>query len=149
MTLAPLMTAPALIWPVPVEMGLRLPSRYYHYWMVHAVAAAQDRGEVLPARLEAFLPKVRRDTVEDFLCNPPDMIVLDTKSVDGSEFDLLAFLAEDPDFDAILASYEEAERLGRLVTYRRTGALRPADGLDCMSIGAGRLPPEQKPGGTP
>lgn len=145
MTLAPLMTAPALIWPVPVEMGLRLPSRYYHYWMVHAVAAAQDRGEALPARLEAFLPKVRRDTVEDFLCNPPDMIVLDTKSVDNSDFDLLAFLAEDADFRAIFAAYDEADRLGRLVTYRRTEALPPADGLECMAIGAGRLPPEPRP----
>jgi hypothetical protein len=137
-TVAPFVTAPAILWPMVIDKVFRMPLRYYHFWMLHAVANAD--GDRSP-RLAQFVETVRQQTVEDMLCHPPDFLIEDTNSMDGRPFDMLGFFRADPEFDAIMGSYREHSRLGRLVAYQRISPLPPPDGIDCMPIGQGREAP--------
>jgi hypothetical protein len=137
-TVAPFVTAPAILWPMVIDKNFRLPLRYYHFWMLHAVANAD--GDLAP-RLAQFEEAVRQQTVEDMLCHPPDFLIEDTDSMDGRPFDMLGFFRADPAFAALMGAYREYSRLGRLVAYQRVVPLPAPDGIDCMPIGQGREAP--------
>lgn len=138
---ASLSTRPALLWPMIGSEEVRLPLRYYHYWMLNAVAAAEDRGEALHPRLAAFTDVVRQQTVEDMLCNPPEVILEDTASV-GVPFDMLGFFKRSPEFAALFeAHYSHSFSLPPFEVYRKVADLPPPTGLNCMTIGVGLQTP--------
>lgn len=141
-SVVPMLTHPSFVWPMVLDRNYRLVSRYYHYWMLPAIARPLMRGETLDARRQGILDRVRRETVEDFLCNPPDALIVDTRSVDDQAFDLPGLFAENPAFAAIFAAYAKTGTLGRLELYQRQRSLPPAQAdMPCMPIGAGREPP--------
>lgn len=134
---APLSTRPSLLWPMVVTENVRLPLRYYHFWMLNAVAAAAYRGEDMNPRLAEFAEVVRQQTVDDLLCNPPAVILVDIWTLSDLGFRALDFFMQHGAFQAVMASYEPDGRLGPFDVYRRVADLPPPTGLTCMNIGVG------------
>lgn len=134
MTAVMLTTKPSKIWPMAENKGLIWPSRYFHFWMMQSVANSQLSGEPLKPALAAYVDQVRLETVDDFLCNPPDILIDDAQSIDFVEFNILDFFLEEPKFAAIFSAYEPYGHIGPFTAYQRARGLPPPDGLDCITL---------------
>lgn len=128
-----LTTNPSKIWPMNVELGLEWPSRYFHFWMLNAVARFESQGQPLPDNLAAYADRVRQETVDDLLCNPPEVLIADRISVRAyPSFDILAFFTADPRFAALMAAYAPETAVGSFTSYRRVAPLPPSDQINCL-----------------
>lgn len=133
MTAVMLTTKASRMWPMVDDVGLKWPSRYYHFWMMQTAANRLATGQPLDGELGNYLAQVRLDTVEDFTCNPPDFLVDDGASVDIANFDMLAFFRTEPRFAALMESYAVDQQLGPFTVYRRTAPLPPPTG-SCATL---------------
>jgi putative flippase GtrA len=140
-TIAPLTTRPTLLWPMIATADVRLPLRYYHFWMLDSVAKQEAEGGTLTPQLEAFAETVRQQTVEDMLCNPPDTILIDTFTLSSTGFSFLDFFMKNRDFEDLLHSYEQNGKVGFFDIYERIADLPPPTGIECMDIGVGLKSP--------
>lgn len=134
MTAMMLTTKPTKIWPMAEDRGLIWPSRYFHFWMMQSVANSQLSGQPLKPALAEYMERIRLETVDDFLCNPPDILIDDAQSIDFVDFNILDFFLEEPKFAVIFAAYEQYDKLGPFTAYRRVQALPPPEGLECMTL---------------
>lgn len=138
MTAVALTTKAARMWPMIEEKGLNWPSRYYHFWMMPTFVEARATG-ISSADLEAYMTKVRRETVQDFACNPPDLIINDLDGLESATgldrpvFDMQTFFMEEPSYAALMQSYQLREELGFFSVYEKIAPL-PAP-LDPCPIG--------------
>jgi hypothetical protein len=134
MTAAMLTTKAGHIWPMAELRGLKWPLRYYHFWMLQAVAIRERDGIPLDGALLDYVSRVRLETVEDLTCNPPDILIDDRASVDDEgNFNILAFFMQEPKFAAVMASYQAYGEQGSLTAYERIGELPPPSG-DCAML---------------
>lgn len=133
MAVAILTTKGATLWPMVEEKGLVWPSRYVTFWMMPAVAHRQAAGESLDGALLDYVSQVRLETVEDFACNPPGLLIDDKTTIDGVPFDLLAFFSQEPRFAALMAAYSVQDQVGPYTVYARIGDL-PAPTGPCTEI---------------
>lgn len=122
------------LWPMVEERGLAWPSRHFSFWMLPAIAKADKgpRGQ----SLRLLADKVRTQTVEDLICNPPERILVDeeTSHAWGVPFDYLAFFQASPEFSTFFARYRPGPRFGPVSTYDladRSGLVRP---VSCRRI---------------
>ncbi len=134
MTAMMLTTKPTKIWPMAEDKGLIWPSRYFHFWMMQSVANDELGINPLAPALEEYVARVRLETVEDFLCNPPDILIDDAASIDRVPFNILDFFLAEPRFAKVFAAYERYDSVGPFTAYRLVGELPPADGLTCQTI---------------
>lgn len=134
MTALMLTTKPTKIWPMAENKGLIWPSRYFHFWMMQSVANSQLSGAPLKPALADYVDRVRLETVDDLLCNPPDILIDDAESIDFVDFKILDFFLEEPTFATVFAAYEPYGHIGPFTAYQRTRPLPPPDGLDCMTL---------------
>lgn len=135
MTAVMLTTRAGRIWPMAEHKGLKWPSRYYHFWMMQTVANKQAAGEPMEGALLGYVSRVRLETVEDFACNPPDILIDDAVSVDDSavvdedDFDILAFFMQEPKFAALMESYRPYATRGPFTAYERVADLPGPSGV--------------------
>lgn len=137
---AMMMTSKATrIWPMVDLKGLKWPSRYYHFWMMPSVANGLASGKPLEPQLADFAARVRLQTVDDLVCNPPDILIADAASVDSNSmaefhaFDMLAFFEEEPKFAALMESYAAYAKAGPFTAYHRVAPL-PAPSGPCVAL---------------
>lgn len=140
-SIAPLTTRPSLLRPMVATAEVQLPLRYYHLWMLDSVANTEARGEEINPKLAAFTDVVRHQHVEDMLCNPPDLVMVDLQSVRDTNFDMLGFFMKSAAFADIFTAYEPDGRLGIFDVYRRVADLPEPVGIECMKIGVGLKSP--------
>lgn len=133
MTAVMLTTQAARMWPMVEERHLQWPSRYYHFWMMQTVANQMATGKPLDGPLLDLVNQVRLETVEDFSCNPPDIIIEDRATVSVDDFDLLGVFEQEPRLAAIMASYAVQSTLEPFTVYQRIAPL-PAPTGTCRTI---------------
>ena len=90
-------------------------------------------GKPLDGPLLDLLNQIRLETVEDFSCNPPDIIIEDRATVSVDDFDLLGVFEQEPRFAAIMASYAVQSTLEPFTVYQRIAPL-PAPTGACRTI---------------
>jgi len=101
--------------------------------MMQSVANRLAEGRPVDGPLLDLVNRVRRETVEDFACNPPDILIGDGYSVDEWPFDMLAYFREEPRFAELMKSYSAQFKLGDFSVYERKRDLPPPTG-NCVSI---------------
>jgi hypothetical protein len=74
------------------------------FWMLKAVARNEALGSPDP-RITDLGKIIVRDTVDDYLCMPPDRIVVPRAAPERGDFDVLAFFMRDARFAKLLTSY--------------------------------------------
>lgn len=133
-----LVVNPSRVWPMVEETGLLWPSRHFTYWMLPAIA--MDRADPAPddPKLVALAQTVKRDTLEDLRCRPPEVIVVSlaqtVPSLRQHGFDLLQFFREDAQINAWLDHYEGG-RAGRdVVLHRNPDWVPPKSPASCKVI---------------
>jgi hypothetical protein len=103
--------------------------------MIPGLATAEKaNGGKLPPPLAAMADEVRRATVEDFLCHPPELILVDERPVEpgGRTLD---FLGESPAFRSIFGHYMRTEFSIVFTVYRLVTPLpAPQPGTACTTI---------------
>jgi hypothetical protein len=105
-----LIVNPSRVWPMVAEAGFLWPSRHFTFWMLPAIAwdRAND-GPDNPA-LAALGQQIIKETLDDFRCHPPRLIVVSEQSsipsLRGIDFDLLEFFGENAEFKAFLENYD-------------------------------------------
>jgi hypothetical protein len=103
--------------------------------MIPGLATAeQANGGALPPHLAAMADEVRRQTVEDFLCHPPELILVDERPVEpgGRTLD---FLSESPAFRSVFSHYMRTEFSIVFTAYQLVEPLpQPPAGTVCTTI---------------
>ena len=133
------MTAdPMQTWPTIETLGLRWPSRYYSYWMMPAIAAAEHAGAV-SAALASLDRTVVRETAVDLLCHPPARILIERRPYNYgmalTGFDYRKHFDRDPLFARLMKGYRAMpgnqlfERFDRVAS-----APLPPYGAGCRTI---------------
>jgi hypothetical protein len=88
--------------------------------------------------MAALADEIRSDTVRDFTCNPPDLIIVDDFSnipdMRAMGFDALDFFDKDSSFRQFFAHYDRRERLGRFTSYEKSPAWSPARPSGCNDL---------------
>jgi hypothetical protein len=129
---------PSNIWPMVVKEGHNWPSRYFSFWMLHSFAGElKDQGR-LSGRMAGLADKVRSDTVRDFTCNPPAIIIVDDLSnfsvMRSTGFDVVDFFEKDPGFGAVFAHYYRRAKHGRFTAYEKSPSWTPTRPSGCRDL---------------
>lgn len=113
--------SPSRMWPMVENAGLVWPSRHYAFWMTYALFAEEKQNGMLSPELAAMADTVRRQTVEDLACNPPEIILVDDFSPSRYPgFDMLRFFRENEDFKSLFSHYTLDRRSGRYTFYKKS-----------------------------
>jgi putative flippase GtrA len=128
---------PSRIWPMVEEQGHVWPSRYFGFWVVSAIAKEErlrGAGHPTPA-LTRVAAIVQADTVNDILCHPPSLILVDDMSrSQGGPFDLVAFFSENETFRKIFSNYERGAVAGPFTAYVKRDEWNPKAPVGCRTI---------------
>lgn len=121
-----LTATPSNIWPMIENQGLVWPSRHFSFWMTIVMAKQLKATGRLTPTLQAMADKVRTQTADDLMCNPPDVILVDdlSRSKAGA-FDLVAFFSENEAFRAIFSHYARRESAANFTAYAKQGNWQP------------------------
>jgi hypothetical protein len=98
--------------------------------MLNAVQMELRASGKLGSEMQQVADRVRTQTVEDIVCNPPDVILVDdlTKSL-AAGMDAIAFFSEDEEFRRVFATYARLGAAANYTSYRRhsdlAGLVRP------------------------
>jgi hypothetical protein len=111
----------AVPWSVTLQGGYRYPSRYNGFWQMQAIAADEQLARPDP-RLIALGQQIVAETVADFLCMPPQRIIVMRPRAGEAEFDILPFFLRNPQFADLLSNYRVRSRAS-LETYERASPL--------------------------
>ncbi|ASY70380.1 helix-turn-helix transcriptional regulator [Sinorhizobium fredii] len=126
---------PSRIWPMVDDGGYIWPSRHFALWMLTAFSQdLQMTGELSP-ELTQMANLVRRQTVVDLSCSPPDVIIVDNlERSKASGLDPISFLSEDPAFGAFFANYTKVRSIERFTSYFKAAGWQPSRPKDCRTI---------------
>jgi hypothetical protein len=132
---AALTAHPSNMWPLVEERRLLWPSRHFAFWMIYTVVsdekAAGDRG----AAVAELADRMRRETVEDFLCRPPEIIIVDDfRSSLRPGLDILRVFNKSADFRKIFSHYRRERSLGAYTAYRKDPDWNPEPPEGCRQI---------------
>jgi hypothetical protein len=126
---------PSNIWPMVEEHGLKWPSRHFAFWMVHSIFAHQNEHGALSTQLRDLAESVRSQTVQDLLCHPPDLILVDDFSASKSPgFDIVQFFEESDDFKQLFSNYTKERTAAVYTSYRKRANWRPNPPAYCRTI---------------
>ncbi|WP_245417614.1 hypothetical protein [Aminobacter sp. AP02] len=134
-TVVMLTANPSSIWPMVEDAGLKWPSRHFTFWMVHTIFAYQNEHGQLSSELERLAQDVRQQTVEDFTCNPPEMILVDDFRYSRSPgFDIVDFFSENAEFRQLFAHYDLVRQVDAYASYKKSDAWVPTASSHCRTI---------------
>lgn len=126
---------PSNIWPMVEEAGLKWPSRHFTFWMVHTMSEQETKRGSLTRELAALADEIRRQTVEDLLCNVPDIILVDDFRLSRSPgFDILAFFKKDKAFEQLFSNYSLDRKSVIYTSYRKLPDWQPERPAGCRTI---------------
>lgn len=128
---------PSHAWPMIDERGYIWPSRYYAFWMVDAInRQIKEKGGLSPD-MKALADLIRRQTVVDVDCHPPQLILVDDfRHSLAANFDILRFFGENAGFAAIFQHYRRLETKGDFTSYAKDpdwGPPKPSKGCRPIS----------------
>ncbi|MDG4881168.1 GtrA family protein [Mesorhizobium sp. WSM4884] len=117
---------PSNIWPMIEDRGLVWPSRHFAFWMTIAMAKQLKTTGGLSPALQVLADDVRTQTVDDLMCNPPDMILVDdlSRSKAGT-FNLVDFFSENEDFRQFFSHYDRGEVSENFTAYTKREGWQP------------------------
>jgi len=105
--------------PAIEDLGLIWPSRMMSSWFVPAIVRGMQQGNLSP-QLEALADKMRRQSLADLLCHPPERILIDDERVsmhgNASFFGYLDFYRMDPSTARFLDRYRPGPTFGHYLT---------------------------------
>jgi hypothetical protein len=126
---------PSNIWPAVEEGNFRWPSRHFAFWMVYAMHAHRSEHGALTPALGDLADAVRRETVHDLLCNPPDLILVDDfRASKAPGFDILRFFEESDDFRRLFSHYARVRTVAIYTSYAKQEDWRPQPPPRCRTI---------------
>ncbi|MEJ6846923.1 GtrA family protein [Sinorhizobium fredii] len=126
---------PSRIWPMVDDGGYIWPSRHFALWMLTAFSQDLQRTGELSPKLTQMANLVRRQTVVDLSCSPPDVIIVDNlERSKASGLDPISFLSEDPAFGAFFANYTKVRSIERFTSYFKAAGWQPSRPKDCRTI---------------
>lgn len=99
----------AIPWSVTLQHGFRYPSRYMGYWMLGAVVRNEMAGSP-NTRLTYLGRQLVSQTVQDFICSPPQRIIVSRPRPGEAGFDILPFFLRDAQFGRLLSHYRVRSR---------------------------------------
>jgi hypothetical protein len=112
--------------PVAIALNAEWISNYPAHWLV---PGAINRLEVLDcriaaptcARLRGIAARNRKDSISDIARAQPELLIVDRNSgyFDRPGFDWLGFMAEDPNWAPLFASYRQFATSDRFLYFRR------------------------------
>lgn len=105
-------TNPSFGWPAVLNRGFAFPLRYNGFWMMQAIVTNEIHGGK-NRRLTQLGRSIVRETVDDFECTPPRLIIVDRPTpaeARAGAFDILAFFLRDHQFAHLLAHYRPIRR---------------------------------------
>lgn len=127
-------TIGATTWPSTVNRGLRRSSRYGQFWMLAALDARPRDPVVQHAARQAV-----RDTVLDYRCLPPKIIVFTRfdrrPEAVSAVADPYRYFMRDPEFAALLSHYRLSKEYGMFDVYRQVAPLAPPAPRACRHPG--------------
>jgi hypothetical protein len=133
---AALSVNPSLVWPAVENTGMAWSLRHFAYWMIPAIARNEQR-EVPDPALAELARSIQEQTVDDFHCHPPRLIIVDdvkrSPSMHGVDYDILAFFKRDHRFATFFSHYRPIGRDGRLTIYESDRRQAPA-GKGCRRL---------------
>ena len=119
-------TETAIPWSVTLQGQYRYASRYNGFWMMQAIVSNERRGNPDP-RLAELGRQIVRETSQDFLCTPPQRIIVFRPRPGEASFDILPFFLRDPSFAELLSHYRVRSRTS-LETWGIASPLPPPTG---------------------
>jgi hypothetical protein len=113
--------SPSRMWPMIDNAGLIWPSRYIAFWMTYTLFAEEKQNGTLSPELAALADTIRRQTVEDLACNPPEIILVDDFNPSLSpSFSMLHLFKENEDFKSLFSHYTLDRRSGMNTSYKKS-----------------------------
>lgn len=126
---------PSHIWPMVEHGGFKWPSRHFAFWMTHAVAAQEKTHGSLAPDLSNLANTVRKQTLQDLQCNPPDLILVDDFINSNSPgFDILNFFEKDEAFKELFSHYLKVQKLAMYTAYKKQTEPDPMPPQGCRTI---------------
>jgi hypothetical protein len=126
---------PANIWPMVEERGLLWSPRYFGYWMVYTIFDDVNAPTAQSAEIREVADKMRSDTVEDFLCHPPEIIIVDDfRASLRPGLSVLPIFNQSEDFRAIFSHYRKDRSIATYTAYRKDPKWRPPPPEGCRQI---------------
>lgn len=105
-------TGPRFAWPMIEERNLRWPSRYFAMWTTGATELPTQQSEDRKAELERLAREVRANTLQDLLCNPPKVIMverpLQSRKLRDAKFSYMRYLRENEALSRFLDNYSHS-----------------------------------------
>ncbi|AZL59488.1 GtrA family protein [Tabrizicola piscis] len=112
--------------PVAFAIGANWVSRYPANWLVPGAINRLDKTDCVSEapicdRLREIAARNRTGNILDITRLQPDLIIVDRNSgyFDSPPFDWIAFMAEDPAWDAVFAQYHQAAVSSRFLYFMR------------------------------
>jgi hypothetical protein len=113
--------------PVAFETGAEWVSRYPTNWLVPGALNRLEKTDcvqdpALCTRLQEIADRNRSDNIADIIAGEPELLVVDLNSnyFDAPYFDWLAFMAEDPEWQAIFDQYRYEGQTKRYMLFYRS-----------------------------
>ncbi len=126
---------PSRIWPMVDDWGHVWPSRHFALWMLAAFSQDLQKNGKLSPKLADMANLVRKQTVIDLTCNPPDVLIVDNlERSKAAGLDPISFLAVDPAFATVFTKYTRVETIGRFTSYVKVAGWQPSRPKDCRTI---------------
>lgn len=126
---------PSSIWPMVDDGGYVWPSRHFALWMLTAFSQDLQKSGELSPELAEMAKLVRRQTVIDLTCNPPDVVIVDNlERSKAAGLDPISFLSVDPEFGTVFANYTKADTIEGFTSYVKEAGWQPSRPKDCRTI---------------
>lgn len=126
---------PSSIWPMVDDGGYVWPSRHFALWMLTAFSQDLQKSGELSPELAEMANLVRRQTVIDLTCNPPDVVIVDNlERSKAAGLDPINFLSVDPEFGTVFANYTKADTIEGFTSYVKEAGWQPSRPKDCRTI---------------
>lgn len=124
-------------WPEVEKHKLVWVSRFYTLWMVPAIAEAEISGHI-SNELKKLSLDILNDTATDIKCIPPELILIEKKSVSflqPKSFNMKNFLFRNSDIRQFIEkNYEEIPSTEWVLAYRRRGEVDKMDNSKCRDL---------------
>jgi len=132
---AALTAHPSNMWPLVEERRLLWPSRHFAFWMIYTIVDDENAAGARGAAVAELADRLRRETVQDFLCHPPEIIIVDDfRSSLRPGLDILRVFSESADFSEIFSHYRKERSLSVYTAYRKDPDWNPEAPEGCRQI---------------
>jgi putative flippase GtrA len=132
---AALTAHPSNMWPMVEDRGFVWSSRHFSYWMIYTIFDDENAAGARGAAVSELADRLRRETVEDFLCHPPEVIIVDAfRPSLRTGLDILRILNKSTDLRELLSHYRKGRTVAAYTAYRKDPDWNPEPPEGCRQI---------------